>query len=182
MLYSTTMFKHMETEGGSITPRQGTYLVGVVNAIASLLSTQIMRCFGRRTLVIWGHIFIAIIHASIGVFGILHVDAGIIGMILAFLVVYQNSSGPVAWLYAAETTIDSALGICLFTLWGTVFILSLVCPILMDPNSSVGINNVFFIFSGLSVFGSLYCYFFIKESKGLTDKEKKLLFTPEKYK
>ena len=140
-----------------------------------------MRCFGRRTLVIWGHIFIALIHASIGVFGILHVDAGIISMILAFLVVYQNSSGPVAWLYAAETTIDSALGICLFTLWGTVFILSLVCPILMDPKSAVGINNVFFIFAGLSVFGSLYCYLFIKESRGLTDKEKKLLFTPKRF-
>ena len=48
----------------------------------------------------------------------------------------------------------------------------------MSPNSIVGINNVFFTFSVLSVFGSLYCYFYLKETKGLTDKEKKLLFTP----
>ena len=47
-----------------------------------------MRYFGRRTLVIWGHILMAALHASIGVFGILHIDAGIITMVMAFLIVY----------------------------------------------------------------------------------------------
>ena len=47
-----------------------------------------MRFFGRRTLVIWGHILMAALHASIGVFGILHIDAGIITMVMAFLIVY----------------------------------------------------------------------------------------------
>ena len=54
---------------------------------------------------------------------------------MLFLLSYENTSGPVALLYATETTIDAALGICLLTLWGTVFVLSLVCPILMsDPD------------------------------------------------
>ena len=73
-----------------------------------------------------------------------------------------------------------ALGICLLTLWGTVFILSLVCPILLKPEV-LGASGVFFIFSGISIFGSLYGVFVIKETAGLTDKQKKTLFTPKEF-
>jgi len=50
----------------------------------------------------------------------------------------------------------------------------------MDENS-IGASNVFFIFSGLSVFGALYVAVFIKESRGLSDREKKLLYTPKRF-
>ena len=100
--------------------------------------------------------------------------------VLIFLVVYQNSSGPVAWLYATETCIDAAFGICLFTLWGTVFVLSLVCPVLMKPDA-LGPSNVFYIFAGLSLIGSIFCGTILKETQGLNDKEKKSLFTPKKF-
>jgi hypothetical protein len=50
----------------------------------------------------------------------------------------------------------------------------------MSP-TKLGPSMVFFIFSGLSVLGSMYCFFVLKESRGLPDKEKKLLFTPRKY-
>jgi hypothetical protein len=41
---------------------------------------------------------------------------------------------------------------------------------------------VFYLFSGLSVLGSFYCFMFLKETKYLSDKEKKELFMPEKDK
>ena len=128
-----------------------------------------------------GHFFIAIIPASVGYFAIEGNNAGILTSILAFFFVYHNSTGPVAWLYAIETTIDVAFGVCVFTLWGTSFLLTLICPILMS-DIYLGPCNVFFMFSGLSVLGSIYSYIFLRESKGLSDKEKKLLFTPLKYK
>lgn len=137
--------------------------------VASLFSTQLVRYVGRRTLVIYGHLMISAIHLSVGLFNNAGNNTGVLVMILSFLAVYQNTSGPVAWLYAAETTIDVALGICLLTLWGTVFILSLVCPILLKPEV-LGASGVFFIFSGISIFGSLYGVFVIKETAGLTDK------------
>ena len=107
-------------------------------------------------------------------------NSGVVSMILLFLVVYQNTSGPVTWLYTAETTIDSALGICLLTLWGTATVLTLICPPLMSADF-LGPNNVFFIFSGISFFAMIFMIFYIKETKGLTDYEKKALFTPKKY-
>ena len=43
----------------------------------------------------------------------------------------------------------------------------------------LGPSNVFFIFSGLSIFGSIYSYVFLIETKNLTDKEKKRIFVPK---
>ena len=83
-----------------------------------------------------------------------------------------------AWIYTAETTIDAALGMCLFTLWFTVTWLVLVCPPLMSEDS-IGPTNVFWLFSGISFVATIYVWFFIKESKGLTEREKKLLYTPK---
>ena len=73
------------------------------------------------------------------------------------------------------------MGLCLFTLWGVVVILSLVCPNLMEPES-IGPSGMFYIFAGTSFLGFFYVLVFIKESRGLNDKEKKELYTPEKFK
>ena len=50
----------------------------------------------------------------------------------------------------------------------------------MEPDS-IGPSNMFFIFAGLSFGGAIYSFFFIKETKDLTDKAKRLLFVPKKY-
>mmetsp|Transcript_4389 Transcript_4389/g.7429 ORF Transcript_4389/g.7429 Transcript_4389/m.7429 type:complete len:234 (+) Transcript_4389:876-1577(+) len=181
ILYSNSIFKSM-SGSGSITPKQGTYLVGFSNMIASLVSTQAVKFIGRRTLVIWGHALIAVAHALIAyLINDGGHDTGVIFMILAFVFIYQNTSGPVAWLYAAETTIDAALGVCLLTLWGSVFLLSIYCPILLDPDN-LGPSIVFLGFSGISVLGTLYSFLIMKETKGLSDKEKKALFYPKRAK
>ena len=99
---------------------------------------------------------------------------------MAFLFIYQNTSGPIAWMYAAETTADVAMGTCLLTLWGTVFILTLVCPKLMEPES-LGPSAVFYMFSGISIVATLYCYVFIRETYGMTDKQKKAIYIPKGY-
>lgn len=170
----------MESSNSGLNPRQGTYLVGAVAFVASLLATKTADYFKRLTLLYWGHFLMAIIHCCIALFCMNHMDTGVITMVLLFFFIYQNTSSSVAWLYAAETTIDAGMGIVLLTLWATVFVLSIVCPIIMDPGS-IGPNITFFIFSGLSVLGGLYSFFFIKETYGKSDREKKLMFTPIKY-
>ena len=59
--------------------------------------------------------------------------------------------------------------------------LSLVTPIIMEPEI-IGPNGVFFLFSGLSVLATLYGIFIFKETFGMNDKEKKLIYTPERFK
>lgn len=159
----------MHKGGGGISPRSGTYMVGGFNVLGALCSIYCVKAFGRKTLLIWGHILIAILHAMVGIFNNMDNNNGVVACILCFLLVYSDTSGPIAWAYAAETVIDVAMGICLLTLWGTVTILSQVCPMLMDKNS-IGPSNTFFILSGLSVLGTIYVIFIMKESQGLTDK------------
>ena len=143
-------------------------------------TSYIIRFFPRKTLLVWGHIAIALIHAAVGLFNMHGMDYGVVAMVMAFFVAYSWTTGPIAWIYAAETVIDTGLGLCLLTLWATVLLLSIICPILMDP-SSIGPTAVFFTFSGFSVLGTFYVVFFLKETKHLTDKEKKALFTPREY-
>ena len=44
--------------------------------------------------------------------------------IFAFLILYSMTSGPIAWVYAAETSVDIALGFELMTLYFDVVVLS----------------------------------------------------------
>ena len=149
--------------------------------LGNLVALWTIRTFGRKSLLIAGHVGFAICHFFVGYFNNIGFDEGVMWNVFAFLFIYQQTSGPLAWLYATETTIDVGLGICLLTLYFDVFILSLICPIFLDKDSSVGPSNVFFIFSGLSVIGTIFVIAFIRETKGLTDKDKKNIFTPKQF-
>ena len=105
---------------------------------------------------------------------------GVLICLSAFLLIYQNTSGPVAWAYCAETCCDGALGMCLLMLYGVVVVLSLITEPLM--NSALQPQGVFLLFSGSNLIGLFYMYTFVPETKGLTEAEKKKLFYPgQKY-
>ena len=80
-----------------------------------------------------GHTGFALIHFYIGYSNDHKNNTGVLVGMFAFVVLYMNTTGPMAWIYAAETTIDVGLGFCLGTLYMWVFILSLVSPVVMQP-------------------------------------------------
>jgi hypothetical protein len=49
---------------------------------------------------------------------------GVLLGIFIFLLAYNMTSGPIAWVYAAETSVDVGLGFILMTLYGDVVVLS----------------------------------------------------------
>ena len=96
---------------------------------------------------------------------------------MAFLGINQATNAPVALLYIVETTTDSGLGFCIISYYGALFILSLVVPMIMTLNPSYA----FFLFSICSIVGAVYTVCIVKETKGLSDSEKKSLYTPVGY-
>jgi hypothetical protein len=62
-------------------------------------------------------------------------------------------------------------------LWFTVLVLMLVSEPLMD--SVIQTQGVFFMFGIFSFFATIFTYFYIIETKPLTDKEKKAIFAPK---
>ena len=71
-------------------------------------------------------------HILVGIFDIYGIDIGVVIMINLFCVSYEVTTGPIAWLYASEVVVDSALGFCILCLWITVLLLSLTTKFLMD--------------------------------------------------
>lgn len=66
-LYSNTILA-IVCSGASFTPRQGVYMINIVNTFASGISIWTIRTFGRRPLLLWGHSGICITHILIGTF------------------------------------------------------------------------------------------------------------------
>ena len=124
LAYSSTILeKIFGTASGGFNARTGTYCIAGVNALAAVGGIWTCRNIGRRTLLFWGHIGVAISHFCVGLFTITGSNMGVLGFICFFLVCYQTTSGPVAWVYATETCCDTGLSVALQTLWGTVLIL-----------------------------------------------------------
>lgn len=171
ILYSKKIFKQLGSD--SITPKQANYLVGVVNFIATVVSAFVVKRFGRRTLLIPGHVLMGLINIVIAV--AVKYNEAIVSVlfILAFLIAYQIFNGPIIWLYISEVPVDTAMGFVTLSLWVSQFIIALIAPFLGDALNPEG---CFYLFGGISMVGAVFCYFFVKETRGLTDKEKKLLY------
>lgn len=97
-----------------------------------MVSVWTINAFGRRTLLILGHSGITVAHVVIGACIITGFDIGVLLGIAAFLIIYQNSSGPIAYQYATETCCDIALGMCILMLYTTILVLSLATEPLMN--------------------------------------------------
>ena len=155
--------------------RLGTEIMGVINVMFAIIALYLVKKVGRRVLLIWGHLGMSISFAIFAYFSTIENDVGALAMILFFLMFYQSSSGPVAWMYAAETTIDAAFGVVLLVLWSTILVIAYACPLLMSKNS-LGTTGVFVMFSLFCALGGIFAYAFILETKGLSDKAKKEIF------
>ena len=106
-------------------------------------------------------------HFLVAIFDLKRNDMGVLVMILIFLAVYYIANGVIIWIYISEVAVDTALSIAVLFIWGTALLLSLSMQFLL--NSNLHTYGVFFLFGAISVCGAIFCYFFVKETKGLND-------------
>ena len=74
----------------------------------------------------------AVCHLLVGIFTAAKSNGGVLTMIIAFMIIYVITNGPIIWLYVSEIVSDAALGFCLFVLWSFILLLSLVTNSLMN--------------------------------------------------
>ncbi len=86
ILYSKQIFKQLGSE--SLTPRQANYLIGVVNFVATVASAFIVKRFGRRALLIPGHVLMGLINIVIALATKYNEPIVSVLFIMAFLVAY----------------------------------------------------------------------------------------------
>ena len=78
----------MHEEGGGITPRTGTVLIGLAGFFGALCAMFPARFFGRKTLVFTGHCVIGCLLILVGVFAYNHMNNAALIFIMLFLITY----------------------------------------------------------------------------------------------
>ena len=91
--------------------------------------------------------------------------------------IYQITQGSVCWLYVPEVTVDKASSVCMVAQFATMLGLSMTFEYQLA--SPMGVHGTFWQFGILSLLGFFFMVFFVRESSGLTDAQKKRLYSPK---
>lgn len=176
IFYASKIFEdaHVKLE-----PSQSTVIVGVCQIIATYVSTLIIDKLGRKPLLILSGAVMAISGAVLGLYFYLQqkttvtadVDISWLPILcmVVFIVVFSLGYGPIPWLYMGEVFSsqikETGMAIATVVNWLSVFI---VTKFYGDLQESIGGYGAFWVFSGISVLGCFFTFFFVLETKGKT--------------
>ena len=154
-------------------------VTGIANVLFTFVAIYTIDRWGRRSLMLFGAISLAIIYAVLGTCYAMHVQ----GMFMVLLTVmaiacYAMSLAPVTWVLLSEIFPNRIRGVamatCTFMLWVGSCTLTFLFP---SMNASLGSSGSFWIYALICAAG--FCYFlkYCPETKGkaLEDLEKELV-------
>ncbi|HEO8422355.1 MAG: sugar porter family MFS transporter [Niallia sp.] len=147
---------------------------GVISVLATFVGIWLLGRVGRRPMLITGLIGTTTTLLLIGTFsftlnGTPILPYAVLSMTVTFLAFQQGAISPVTWLMLAEIfplkLRGLGMGVSVFCLWTTNFLIGLVFPILLDK---IGLSNSFFLFAVLGIFAITFVSKFLPETKGKT--------------
>ena len=159
--------KQQET---ALTPTSSAWLIGSLSLIATVASVYVTHRFSRRAILVPGYALLAFMLFLIGIADATHQNDMAYVIVLFYMIIYQLLNGSIVWLYLCETSAgDVQFGLTSFVMWMCLIIVTFISPPMIKGMHS----GVFFIYSVMCVGGSVFCYFYIRETQGLTDIQKK---------
>ena len=167
-LYSTSIFEEMG--GGKFFARFLTVVLGSCMVISGFFSIYLLGRYGRKSILIFGQIFIVLFLFSLGASTTL-IDLSInIRAVLLFLYVfvYTFSMSSTFWAYVGEICNNKCLSIGVCANLSTVVTFSFLFPV---AQNLIGVSSCFFIFSALSLILLVYEIIEVFETRGLTKQE-----------
>ena len=170
----------MEEQGGGsfpLTPTQGTYIIGLSNAIPAMAAILTIQVLGRRTIYITGQFFMSVFLVLCGVSALEGWNLMTFISLCLLITCYHLSQGSVAWLYIPEVTVDAASGFSTGAQFINLVLISFTFEYMI--NSPMKIHGSIWYFGGLTFLGFIFCLFFVRETRGLNDLEKKTLYSPK---
>lgn len=144
--------------------------------MGSVASIYFISIVGRRTIFLVGQGGIALSLVGIAVASAIDAPATLLTLICIVAFLFQLTLGPLAPLYAAEVCTDIALGAVMITEDIVVLLQDFVTPTLLSsPLQPVG---VFLMFGVFSCIGLVFIFFYVPETSGLSEQEKREIFMP----
>ena len=160
--YSTIIFDKL---GGSLFfGRIITVIGGIVNVFSSIFSIFLLKCFGRKVVLILGTVLLAVDLYLLGVFSDVVGNQMMIAVFLiGFYVPFGFSYGATFWVYTAEILNDQIMSLAVVVSFAISIIVSFTFPVAI---SNVGVSVTFYFFSICMVASAIYSAFELIETKG----------------
>ena len=164
MFYSNTIFE----SGTSMSPNTITTLVGTVNFLATLVGMYLLSIAGRRTIMLWNQVLLAIVLIVLGILSLKDEAMGVVVMTLVFISLFEFGPGPITWLYMSEIMQDKAVSIATVINWSVSLVISAIIPHIIDAIGKDNIGYIFITVGILSTLGLLFQFVFMHETRGKT--------------
>ncbi|KAL0811515.1 hypothetical protein ABMA28_009906 [Loxostege sticticalis] len=174
IFYTNNIF---QSAGSDIDPAIATIIVGVVQTIATYISSLLIERAGRRILLLQSCIIMGLCLVILGVYFKLQeggVDVSMVGWLplvclVLFIISFSMGFGPIPWMMMAELfTVEyrgTASGLSVIINWFLVFVVTLCFPLMKE---AIGIYSCFWFFACLMLICIFFVFFLIPETKGKT--------------
>lgn len=187
IFYTTIIFDEANVD---IDPSVATIIVGVMQVIATFVSTMVVDKLGRRILLLLSVSIMGVCTILLGVFFYLSdqnkdnvADLGwlpIVSMCI-FIVMFSLGFGPIPWMMIGEIFAPEVKGIAGSAAGSFNWILAFVITkTFTNMRDAMGTSGAFWLFSGFSIVGTVFVFFAIPETKGKTLGEIQKLLAGEK--
>lgn len=159
-------------------------ITGGVNLIFTFVAMFTVDKWGRKKLMLFGSIGLALNYILLGSAFFFHLKGvAVLILVVTAIAIYAMSLAPIVWVILSEIFPNrirgAAMALATFALWVACFVLTYTFPLL---NKSLGAAGTFWVYSGVCLFGFIFIAFRLPETKGksLEEIEKQLQVTSNK--
>lgn len=143
-----------------------------VNFVAAIGAIPLLKFHGRRSLLILTFFVCTVCLVALAVFA--HNETIQLIAVIVFIVMFEFGPGPIGWIYMSEVMNQNGVAVGTFINWLFTLIMGVVTPSLFNSLDT----KAFYIFAGTCGLGCVFCYVFVKETKGLNEAELMNLYRP----
>ena len=154
-------------------------ITGSVNMVFTLVAMFTVDKWGRKKLMVFGSIGLAIDYILLGSAFYFHIKGiAVLALVVTAIAIYAMSLAPIVWVILSEIFPNrirgAAMALTTFALWIACFILTYTFPLL---NKSLGAAGTFWVYAGICFTGFLFLLRKLPETKGksLEEIEKELV-------
>ena len=173
IFFSSQIFSGDGGSSGGLSPNQATALVMGVNFLATIVASGFLNIFGRKTLNFSMTAACTVFLLVQGVAADKSISTLELVMCLGFVVCFEFGPGPVVWMYMSEIMNDTGVSMGVFINWFLTLLVGLGSPSL---SILLGGGNIFILFGGFQLVAAIFIFFFMKETKGLSEAKVQALY------
>ena len=154
-------------------------ITGSVNLIFTFVAMFTVDKWGRKKLMLFGSIGLALNYILLGSAFFFHLKGvAVLVLVLTAIAIYAMSLAPIVWVILSEIFPNrirgAAMALATFALWVACFVLTYTFPLL---NKSLGAAGTFWVYSGICLLGFIFIILKLPETKGKSLEEIEKILT-----